>query len=174
METTSNIEWHYANDGERFGPVSEASILELIRQNQITEQTSVWNSAMQDWQPILSTCFATVLRNPNSPPPLTGETDSNTVVWVLAFVPLIGNIIQNIISGMAGVPNGNLWFVTLLINIILSSIDERKLKAAGHNTKLMGSAWLIPVYLFKRAKVLKQSNAYFIVWCILFVLMLFV
>jgi len=36
----------------------------------------------------------------------------------------------------------------------------------------MGSAWLVPVYLFNRAKVLKQNNAYFIIWVVLFCLSL--
>jgi hypothetical protein len=66
----------------------------------------------------------------------------------------------------------NLWFITLGINIGLSYFDEKRLKKAGHNTEAMGAAWLVPVYLFKRAEVLKQKNSYFIVWCVMFVLML--
>ena len=32
--------------------------------------------------------------------------------------------------------------------------------------------WLIPVYLYQRAKVLNQNLAYFIVWIVCFALML--
>ncbi len=45
----------------------------------------------------------------------------------------------------------------------LSYIDEKKLKASGYDTKSLGSIWIIPVYLFKRAKMLGQSYGYFIV-----------
>ena len=64
--------------------------------------------------------------------------------------------------------------VPIGLNAFLSFLDERKLNEAGHNTKALGlgSPWLIPVYLFKRAKALKQNLAYFIVWIISFVLML--
>jgi len=51
-------------------------------------------------------------------------------------------------------------------------MDERKLKAAGHDTKKMGGAWLVPVYLYKRARVLKHNLAYFIVWVVCFVAIL--
>ena len=30
-------------------------------------------------------------------------------------------------------------------------------KKAGHDTSKMGSAWIVPVYLYKRAHVLKQN-----------------
>jgi hypothetical protein len=48
-------------------------------------------------------------------------------------------------------------------------MDEKKLVKAGVDTSKMGSAWLIPIYLYKRAEVLKQSPAYFWVWLIAFI-----
>lgn len=63
--------------------------------------------------------------------------------------------------------------ITLLLNVGLSMQDERNLKKAGHDTEKMGGAWLVPVYMFKRAQILKQNNAYFIVWVVLFCVSLF-
>ncbi|MFO1353881.1 MAG: hypothetical protein U1E88_05305 [Acinetobacter sp.] len=36
------------------------------------------------------------------------------------------------------------------------------------NEKFKGMVWLVPVYLFQRAKALDQSLAYFIVWIVCF------
>ena len=52
--------------------------------------------------------------------------------------------------------------------------DSAALKKAGHNTERFGFwAWLVPVYLFKRASALKQSQNYFIVWMLLFLVTCF-
>ena len=106
------------------------------------------------------------------PPPLTGEAVDNTIIWVLAFAPIIGLFLEQFFSGLTGASEGALWFITLGLNIVLGYMDEKKLKAAGHDTSQMGAVWLVPVYLFKRAKVLKHNYAYFIVWCVLFALLL--
>ena len=173
QQTPSGMEWYYAKGGQRFGPYKEDQLVEQIKLNKLNEQASVWNKSMQDWQPILSSKFAALVRDPKAPPPLTGTAVGNTIIWILAFAPLIGLILEGIVSEAAGIPAESLWFITLLLNIVLGYIDENKLKAAGHDTSEMGGAWLVPVYLFKRAKVLKHNYAYFIVWCVLFGLMLF-
>ncbi|MCB1659010.1 MAG: DUF4339 domain-containing protein, partial [Pseudomonadales bacterium] len=63
--------------------------------------------------------------------------------------------------------------ITLILNIGLSYWDEKRIKAAGTNTEsFSGWVWLVPVYLFQRAKALKQNLAYFIVWIVCFVIVL--
>lgn len=171
-QPVSEIEWHYSTDGQRFGPVPDDQIIQLIKQGEITEQSMVWHRSLPDWQPVLTSKFADLMRDPNAPPPLTGAAVSNTIIWILAFAPLIGVFLEGFFSGLTGISQESLWFITLVLNIILGYADERKLKAAGHDTSKMGAAWLVPVYLFKRAKVLKHNYAYFIVWCVLFGLLL--
>ncbi|MPM84347.1 hypothetical protein SDC9_131418 [bioreactor metagenome] len=62
------------------------------------------------------------------------------------------------------------WSVTLALNIILSFADEKLLRKAGHNTsKFKGWVWLVPVYLYQRAKATRQNLAYFVVWIICFI-----
>jgi hypothetical protein len=56
------------------------------------------------------------------------------------------------------------WWIVIILNIALSLLDERKLKKAGYQTSKMGSAWLVPIYLYKRATTLKQNLGYFFVW----------
>ena len=100
--------------------------------------------------------------------PISGQPINNKWVWMLAFAPIIGTIAESLISGAVGIASSALWFITVFINLVLSMFDERDLKKAGHDTSRMGAFWLVPVYLFKRAKKLNQKSAYAIVWCITF------
>lgn len=95
----------------------------------------------------------------------------NTLVWTLAFAPILGAILEQVLRNTLG----NAWifqFATLALNIVLAVQDEKKLKQLDYNVEQLGGAWLIPVYLFKRAKMLNHNLAYFIVWVVCFVLLL--
>jgi len=175
METATNnaalgAEWHYELNGGRLGPVSEAEILSLISNNKLARGSFVWKKGMQGWVTLDATDFASQFSD--SPPPLTGDAINNTIIWWLAFAPVLGAVLAGFLSGFTHKSISNFWWATLVLNIALSIADERALKKAGHSTEKMGSAWLVPVYLFNRAKILKQSNAYFIVWVVLFCLSL--
>lgn len=167
---TTGDEWHYESDGVRLGPVSHSEILSLISSSKLARGSFVWKKGMPDWTTLDSTVFSSQFSD--SPPPLTGEAVDNTLVWWLAFAPLGGAFIAGFLSGATDKPMSKFWWVTLVLNIALSIADEKKLQKAGHDTEKMGGAWLVPVYLFNRAKVLKQNNAYFIVWVVLFCLSL--
>lgn len=83
---------------------------------------------------------------------------NNTLVWIIAFIPVIGALFSF----------GSIVF--LAVNIILTYLDENNLKKCGCDTSALGYAWLIPMYLYKRAKLLNQNKAYFVIWCITFVI----
>ncbi len=72
------------------------------------------------------------------------------------------------------VSEGQYWFISLILNIALGYLDERKLRKSGVDTTAFGwLAWLIPVYLWRRAKILGQKPAYFWVWLVMLILVLF-
>jgi hypothetical protein len=76
-------------------------------------------------------------------------------------------------AAKAALGDNKYWFITLALNIGLSYFDENRLERAGYDTsKFKGMTWLVPVYLFKRAKALNQSLGYFIVWLVCFVITL--
>lgn len=101
------------------------------------------------------------------PPPLPGPVVPNTLAWVVAFVPLIGLIVEV----MPLRPPGSLWLVVFATNVGLCYLDETKLKEAGYNTKPMGAvAFFIPVYLWKRSELVRQGKGYFIAWIACFAL----
>lgn len=163
--------WYYSLDGERKGPKSADDIAMLISAGTISQQAFVWTEGYQNWVPITETDFNRFFIS-STPPPLTGNAVDNRVVWWLAFAPVIGQFFAGFLAGLSNTEITNFWWVTLVLNIVLSYADEQRLKKAGHSTDQMGAAWLVPVYLYKRAAILKQNNAYFIVWVVLFALVL--
>ncbi len=51
------MEWYYAQNEERRGPVPEAELLQLVRAGAVQPSTLVWRSGMSEWQPF-STAFS--------------------------------------------------------------------------------------------------------------------
>lgn len=169
--------WFYELDGQRFGAVSEQDMVSLIKAGTLTHGSAVWKKGFPDWMKIENTELRSHLDD-LAPPPLTGEHVNNTVVWVLAFAPVIGFFIQFFIavffSGSADsdfddLDVGKYWFITLSLNLALSFWDETRLEKAGIDMeRASGWVWLVPVYLYQRAKTLKHNLAYFIVWLVCF------
>lgn len=160
--------WHYEEDGKKIGPIPSSKIKQFAKNNHtIYRFTKVWRDGMPEWKKAEETELSQYFEGP---PPLTGDGVNNTIVWILAFAPIIGINIESFLVALFHSQTNTFWMITIALNIVLSLLDERKLNAAGHNTRALGlgSAWLVPVYLFKRAKALKQNLAYFIVWVVSF------
>lgn len=175
-------QWFYEMNGERKGGVSESEIIALIESGAIAHGNAVWKKGFPEWMKIENTELRKHL-DEVSPPPLTGDHVKNTIVWFLAFAPILGLMLEYFVAGMVyseshytaekAASSGEFWFITLALNLALSYWDASSLKKAGANTDKFGAmAWLIPVYLFKRAKALKHSMAYFTVWIVCFALVL--
>lgn len=182
-QATTEGMWFYEENGQKKGPVSESEMIHFIKSSAISHGTSVWKKGFPDWLRIENTDLRIHLDD-SAPPPLSGEHINNTLIWVLAFAPIIGYLLEWFVAGaMHGnnqfgveiaMENNKYWFVTLGLNIALAFFDEKRLKKAGHNTeKFKGWVWLVPVYLYQRAKATKQNLAYFITWIVCFVLVLF-
>ncbi|MBU9185201.1 DUF4339 domain-containing protein [Burkholderia multivorans] len=178
--------WHYEKDGRRLGPVSNDEMRRLIQERVLSLGTLVWKQGFTDWRTLADTELASHLETSSIPPALPTTKISNAIVWILALAPMIGLMLQAMIAGaqapseymaeyaaQAAVKSGQYWWITLLLNIGLSLLDERRLKRAGVDTAKFGSmALVVPVYLWKRAKSLNQSPAYFWTWIVLFVIAL--
>ncbi|GAB2476915.1 hypothetical protein GCM10027082_30330 [Comamonas humi] len=171
-------QWFYEDKGQKKGPVSEEAITQLIRASTISHGTPVWKQGFPEWLPVENTDLRPHL-DTAGPPPLSGAHINNTLVWILAFAPLIGGFLEwglaelihkgNEFAIKNAVNNGKYWFLTLGLNIALSLADEKLLTKAGHNTsKFKGWVWIVPVYLYQRAKATRQNLAYFIVWILCF------
>jgi hypothetical protein len=105
----------------------------------------------------------------DDPPQYTVTPAGNLSVWILALSPMVGVFFELLGLVLIGMP----WLIFpdiigLALSIYFAYVDQKKLKAVGHDTSKLGPPWLVPVYLFKRARMLKHKLTYFIVWCGLF------
>ncbi|MBU3021647.1 DUF4339 domain-containing protein [Aestuariibacter sp. A3R04] len=177
----ASISWFYEENGKRKGGVGEADLVALINAGVVSHGTSVWKQGFPDWLKVEDTELNVHLNNA-TPPPLAGEHVNNTVVWILAFAPILGYFLEWIVAGAANstewkaeqaMAEAKYFYITVILNVALSYWDEKRLSQAGHNTKkFKGMTWLVPVYLFQRAKNLNHSMGYFAVWIVSFVLVL--
>ena len=126
--------WYYEDNGGKVGPVPFSRMKTFATNNHtIYRFTKVWRDDMPDWQKAEDTELGQYFEGP---PPLTGADVNNTVVWILAFAPVIGVNIENFLGGLFGNPRFDpYWLITIGLNITLSLIDEHKLVAAGHNVR---------------------------------------
>lgn len=174
--------WHYEKNGVRFGNVSESDITALIADGSLNADTLVWQQGMTEWGRLAETPLAQALQAQTIPPQLPASKIPSTVVWFLAVAPALGFLLECFIAGATGmtedagldaVTAGEFWYITLILNVALSYFDDWKLKQSGINTDSFGKmAWLVPVYLWKRANYLKIRPVHFWVWIVSFSLTL--
>lgn len=151
--------WFYSNGKERLGGFSDTQIIALIKEGKITYGTKVCCKGLTEWNNIENTRLRNYLQE-IAPPPLSGDQINNTLVWILAFAPIIGLVLEAIIAyslygdsyrAEEAMANSQFWYMALILNIGLCIWDSALLKKTGHNTdKYKGWVWLIPVYLFQR------------------------
>ncbi len=179
--TTNNAKWYYEENGQRKGPINEEQIKAMITAQQLSYGDQVWKNGMKDWISLELSELNELLSE--TPPPLAGNKVNNTLVWLLAFAPIMGYVLEWIIAlhfakgneevAKVQMAEHSYWIVTLFLNLGLSYWDEKSLKKAGHDTtKFKGMTWLIPVYMYKRAKCLEHNMTYFAMWIISFLILL--
>ena len=89
------------------------------------------------------------------------------LIIILALAPLLGAILQAIVSNFIGVDYAHLMVVFIIINLGLAYYDADRLKLIGEYSLSLGSPALVPLYLYRRAKLLNHSYSYAIIWTIL-------
>ena len=106
--------------------------------------------------------------------PLAANNDAwgGWSAWAIACVPVIGAIIEAVLTKTLGHRGSYMFLVTLGLNVFLCSVDASALKAKGYTEAELGNIFLIPAYLFRRARILGEKPAYAILWCVLFGLQL--
>ena len=182
VQPAASREWFFDEAGQRRGPFSESEMVEFIRAGRITTGVTVWKSSFSDWLEVEKTSLAPHLQGIALPPPLRSQRVNNTIVWVLAFAPIIGSILEYIFAyainpnpffAQLAYKSGNYWYITLALNIGLSYLDDWQLRKQDIDTgNLTALAFLVPVYLYQRARLLKHNMAYFIAWIVTFIVSL--
>ncbi len=169
------MKYHYEQDGNRKGPVEKEEIQKLIDDNVLNRDSKIWCPDFADWKSISETDFDI---SKLAPPPLSGSSINNNYIWLLAFAPIIGIILEHTIANTTAsnayeasenIANHKFFAATFWVNVIFSWLDVKQLKKAGHDTSKFKS-WLllVPVYLYLRCEKTKVNLAPFIIWVVLF------
>lgn len=98
------------------------------------------------------------------------------IAWLIACVPLMGSLIE-LLTGLGEASFGASAFLYCVLNSILCSIDESRLKKQGFDTSSCAWFWgalLVPVYIYRRARLVGDDNSYFIGWFVMLGLSMFV
>lgn len=78
----------------RIGPIQETQMLGLLETGGLDTQTLVWHPSLTQWLPLSATPLANSIQHPLAPPPLPAAVINNTIVWILAFAPIIGIFVK--------------------------------------------------------------------------------
>jgi hypothetical protein len=133
---------------------------------------------MTDWKSIRESDLAELVAT--EPPAVSPQHIGNGYVWILAFVPLIFGVIdaavaasnqeaaaRSLVLGFPYHPSRGLPpQIPFLISAVLGWLDDRRLKQAGYGSWVTRATAVLlpPVYLFLRAKRLKQRSYYAVAW----------
>lgn len=170
MEETK--EWYYAIDETVYGPIYRSEIIWLFNSRQIFNNTKVWKNGMPDWIDYDQT---DLINNVTTPPPLHKIEIDNSYVWSVAFMPLSCLVLKMLFINSSRYTALFISFCIGLISIVICIVDERTAKKSGYDTKelLLWAILFIPVYLFRRAYLFKQSMGYAITWLISYFILVF-
>lgn len=111
--------WYYEQNGNRVGPVDEATMRGLIAARTISIDTLVWTNGMANWTPLQQTQLAAGLPvpppmpgNPPASPQAFNPQAKDRVVYVLLAV-FLGMGIHNFYAGY-----NNRGLIQLLVSIL--------------------------------------------------------
>ncbi len=173
--SASGSQWFYVADGTKFGPINRRDLGDALRNGGLNRETPVWHQGMADWKPAYQ---SDLWENPvqGSPPPLPASHVDNRMAWAIAFVPLIGILLERIAADSFSEPSLPIIFLAYFAAYcVLALIDIRRIEKGGYNPRRIIRPWffalvfIVPVYLYKRARALGQSLGYFWAWIAAFV-----
>ena len=166
------ISWYYLIGNERKGPVTDSEIKDLIYRHVIDRGTMVWKEGFNRWVKAEDTELKYSVDS------IVPATPTNAIsdkwLWALSTVPMLCDIFLSLF-----IPRSASMVITVIVivlNIVFLSLDTKSLRESGYNPEswLWLGIILVPVYLFVRAAKTTKNVAPGIVWCVIFVLNLFI
>ena len=120
--------WYYEQNGNRIGPVDEATMRGLIANRTISIDTLVWTNGMANWTPLQQTQLAAGLPvpppmpgnpspSPYHPTPVQHHPDAKDRVAYVLLAVLIGFGVHNFYAGYT-----NRGLIQLLVSILTCGI----------------------------------------------------
>lgn len=96
------------------------------------------------------------------------DKSNDVYVWLCAFVPFIYLTVSIILQSPEWLP-----FLLFVANLSLLGVDAYKLDADGFDVDkwmIAGLIFLVPLYLFRRARVVNGTYSYAVVWLLSYLL----
>ena len=153
---------------------------DLLNSKQIEADTQVWRKGMPEWKPLRESNLGDLVAA--EPPAISSKRIGNGYVWTLALLPIVLGVIEAMVSASNhdaaarsvafGTPyhasRGLPIQVPVVINGLLGWLDDRRLQQAGYGSRItrVTAVLLALVYLFLRAKRLRQRPYYAVAWII--------
>lgn len=173
--------WYYVQDGSQRGPVSADELKALLRSKTIDPETQVWRAGLGEWRSVRTSELADTVEN--IPPPISPALVRNGLVWTVALLPLVFGLLDASIAYenekirafalMLGRSVKNAYpeipaAIPAGITLWLCVWDFLRLRKVGYDLrKIIWTAFVLPpVYLFIRAKRVKQRPTYAITWIV--------
>ncbi len=137
----------------------------------MTGDTLVWNPGLgSEWKRLAEVHPHSVPEKADAPPPLPTSTPkaSSLFAWAIALVPIVGGFIQMVLAADRALPRqGAVLSVYFVVYTILCTLDSNHIKNSRASSELpIRWFWLVPVYLYKRARILKEPLTYFWAWIV--------
>lgn len=173
-DTAPKARWFYHRAGARVGPINDAEMGRLVGDGSVKGETLVWHAALGTaFVPLATTGLAPVM---TEPPALPASAVDDTLAWILVALPLVAALIEAG-TGWKGPMIAGWPIAPIAANWLISALDERRVRRSGvsdGSITLGRWIWLVPVYLYQRARALKGPKYYFLAWLASFAASLFV
>jgi hypothetical protein len=158
---SGTADWYYTVDSVRHGPISTLAMQDFVNKRVFDETTLVWRKGMKQWVPIRDSELGVFISS--GPPPLPPNFVGDLSVWIIVLLPLA--------FGAVDATTRDIYiFIPATANAALCFVDAILLKRAGYDAKLIGAAIvgfiLVPVYLYSRARQLRQRPYAAIAWLV--------
>jgi len=170
-QNQANQSWYYAIEGVRSGPISRDELQNKVKSGELARDSVIWSEGMPSWITVNASDFSAYILQ-EGPPPLSVNHTNNNYIWGLATAPLWGTVCQVALTHLwAEIKGGwvfykEMWWVVVICNILMSVLDYKALKAAGHNIDRL-KGWMlaiVPVYIYNRDKLLGSDLTRFWIW----------
>jgi uncharacterized RDD family membrane protein YckC len=135
------MEWYYAENNERRGPLTEAEFNELIRTERIGPATQVWRAGWEDWKPlgeagVLAAGVARCVECGQTFPP--SEMLAYEGVWVCPNCKPV--FFQKVKEGID--PRGGMEYAGFWIRFVAKFVDGVIVGVPGYALQFGASAFL--------------------------------
>ncbi|NWB89320.1 DUF4339 domain-containing protein [Pseudomonas gingeri] len=136
QEMNGSDQWFCEEKGERRG-VDTQRMVSLIHLGKLIYGRMIWRKELDGWNQLEIGNTSKRLHRPSH---LTGASINNTLVWLPAFASILCYLIE--VFGAGAVDGSNCqvkktmkenryWYIPLVLNIALSLLAEKRLKALG-------------------------------------------